>query len=39
MAGYYFRLPAITQLTIAQQAALNETGQIALSGGQERGKV
>ncbi len=38
MAGYYFRLPAITQLTIAQQAALNETGQIALSGGPGTGK-
>ena len=29
MAGYYFNLPQITQLTIPQQAALNETKQIA----------
>lgn len=38
MAGYYFRLPPITQLTIPQQAALNETKQIALSGGPGTGK-
>lgn len=38
MAGYYFRLPAITQLTIPQQAALNEPKQIALSGGPGTGK-
>lgn len=38
MAGYYFRLPAITQLTIPQQAALNEPRQIALSGGPGTGK-
>lgn len=38
MAGYYFRLPAITQLTISQQAALNEPRQIALSGGPGTGK-
>lgn len=38
MAGYYFNLPAITQLTIPQQAALNETQQIALSGGPGTGK-
>lgn len=39
MAGYYFRLPAITQLTISQQAALGEPNQIALSGGPELGKA
>lgn len=38
MPGYYFRLPAITLLTIPQQAALNEPGQIALSGGPGTGK-
>lgn len=38
MPGYYFRLPAITQLTIPQQAALNEPKQIALSGGPGTGK-
>lgn len=38
MAGYYFRLPAITQLTIPQQSALNEPRQIALSGGPGTGK-
>lgn len=38
MAGYYFNLPQITQLTISQQAALNETNQIALSGGPGTGK-
>lgn len=38
MAGYYFRLPAITQLTIPQQAALGEPNQIALSGGPGTGK-
>ncbi len=38
MAGYYFNLPQITQLTISQQAALNETAQIALSGGPGTGK-
>lgn len=38
MAGYYFNLPAITQLTIPQQAALNETKPIALSGGPGTGK-
>lgn len=35
---YYFRLPPITQLTLPQQAALNETEQIALSGGPGTGK-
>ena len=35
---YYFRLPTITQLTLPQQAALNETEQIALSGGPGTGK-
>lgn len=38
MPGYYFRLPAITQLTIPQQAAVNEPNQIALSGGPGTGK-
>lgn len=38
MARYYFNLPQITQLTISQQAALNETKQIALSGGPGTGK-
>ncbi len=38
MAEYYFNLPQITQLTISQQAALNETRQIALSGGPGTGK-
>ena len=36
--AYYFRLPAITQLTLSQQAALSETEQIALSGGPGTGK-
>lgn len=36
--AYYFRLPAITQLTLSQQSALNETEQIALSGGPGTGK-
>jgi hypothetical protein len=38
MAEYYFKLPQITELTIPQQAALNETKQIALSGGPGTGK-
>lgn len=38
MAGYYFALPPVTALTTAQQAALNETEQIALSGGPGTGK-
>jgi len=38
MAEYYFKLPQITELTISQQAALNETNQIALSGGPGTGK-
>lgn len=38
MADYYYRFPAITELTIAQQAALDETRQIALSGGPGTGK-
>jgi DNA helicase IV len=36
--AYYFRLPTITQLTIAQQSALDETEPIALSGGPGTGK-
>jgi len=35
---YYFRLPLITDLTINQQAALNEVGPIAISGGPGTGK-
>lgn len=38
MAGYYFRLPPIPQLTIPQQGAVNEPKQIALSGGPGTGK-
>lgn len=38
MPGYYFNLPPITRLTRAQQAALNEPRQIALSGGPGTGK-
>lgn len=39
MAGYYFNLPQITDLTIPQQAALDDSGQIALSGGPGTGKL
>lgn len=35
---YYFRLPLITDLTTEQQAALNEVGPIAISGGPGTGK-
>lgn len=35
---YFFRLPAITDLTIGQQAALNEPIAFALSGGPGTGK-
>lgn len=38
MAGYYFSLPNIDSLTLEQQAAINETGRIALSGGPGTGK-
>ena len=38
MAGYYFSLPPITALTLEQQAALNETEHIAISGGPGTGK-
>ena len=38
MAGYYFNLPSIDQLTIPQQSLLFETNQIALSGGPGTGK-
>jgi len=38
MAGYYFNLPQITDLTIPQQAALDDSEQIALSGGPGTGK-
>lgn len=36
--SYYFNLPVITQLTIDQQAAVDETGSLALSGGPGTGK-
>ena len=36
--AYFFRLPAITDLTIGQQAALNEPNAIAISGGPGTGK-
>lgn len=38
MAEYHFQLPQITELTLPQQAALNETRPIALSGGPGTGK-
>lgn len=38
MAEYYFRLPPVTDLTTAQQSALDETDPIALSGGPGTGK-
>ncbi len=36
--AYYFRLPSLMQLTPSQRAAVNETEQIALSGGPGTGK-
>lgn len=36
--AYFFKLPAITELTIGQQAALNEPDAIAISGGPGTGK-
>jgi superfamily I DNA/RNA helicase len=36
--AYHFNLPVITDLTITQQAVLNETGAIAVSGGPGTGK-
>lgn len=36
--AYYFRLPVITDLTIAQQAVLNEPKPLAVSGGPGTGK-
>ncbi len=36
--AYFFKLPPITDLTIGQQAALNETNAIAISGGPGTGK-
>lgn len=36
--AFYFRLPVITNLTIEQQAVLNEPGPIAVSGGPGTGK-
>ena len=38
MADYYYNFPPITVLTQAQQAALNDPDQIALSGGPGTGK-
>lgn len=38
MAGYYFQLPTQTDLTYAQQSAVNEPRPIALSGGPGTGK-
>ena len=38
MPGYYFQLPTQTDLTYAQQSAVNETRPIALSGGPGTGK-
>ena len=36
--AYFFKLPPITDLTIGQQAALNEPNAIAISGGPGTGK-
>lgn len=36
--AYFFKLPKITELTIAQQAALSESNAIAISGGPGTGK-
>lgn len=36
--AYFFKLPPITELTIGQQAALNEPNAIAISGGPGTGK-
>lgn len=36
--AYFFKLPPITELTIGQQAALNESNAIAISGGPGTGK-
>ena len=38
MSDYYLRLPALTELTVPQQAALDEPGLIALTGGPGTGK-
>ena len=38
MAEYYFQLPTLPALTVAQQAALDEGRQIAISGGPGTGK-
>lgn len=35
---YYFKLPKFTELTIAQQAAVNEKGALSISGGPGTGK-
>ena len=36
--AYYFNLPELTNLTIEQQAVLNETGAVSISGGPGTGK-
>lgn len=36
--GYYFKLPALNELTPAQQAALNDPGSISVFGGPGTGK-
>ena len=36
--AYYFNLPQITNLTIEQQAVLNDTGAVSISGGPGTGK-
>lgn len=38
MADYYYSFPRLTDMTVAQQAALDDTGEIALSGGPGTGK-
>ncbi len=38
MADYYYRFPRLTEMTVAQQAALDDIGEIALSGGPGTGK-
>lgn len=38
MAEYYFSLPTLPALTVSQQAALDESNQVAISGGPGTGK-
>lgn len=38
MAEYYFSLPTLPALTVSQQAALDESNQVAISGG-PNGKI